>query len=64
MLKSCKLRSPCRCGSESGLITHGTGPHCGKLLCWECGSYNRWLGKKDYNLAVVKGLVALLNKEL
>ena len=57
MLKSCKLRSPCRCGSTDGLITPGSSPHCGKLLCWKCGKFQKWLGKKDYALALSKGLV-------
>lgn len=56
-LKKCRLRSRCRCGSSEGLILPGSGPHCGKLLCWECGSYIRWLGKKDYNLALKLDLI-------
>lgn len=56
-LKSCRLRSPCRCGSSEGLILPGIWPHCGRLTCWECGRHQRWLGKKDYALALSKGLV-------
>jgi hypothetical protein len=51
MLKSCKLRSRCRCGSTDGLIAPGTGPHWGRLTCWECGKFVRWLNKRDYNQA-------------
>jgi hypothetical protein len=57
MLKKCRLRSPCRCGSSEGLILPGSSPHCGKLLCWECGRHQKWLAKKDYALALSKGLV-------
>ena len=56
-LKKCKLRSPCKCGSFDGLITPGTGPHYGRLICWECGRFIRWLNKVDYQRALSKGLV-------
>jgi hypothetical protein len=57
MLKKCRLRSPCRCGSTDGLITHGSGPHMAKLVCWECGSYIRWLTRTDYQRAKGHDLV-------
>ena len=57
MLKRCQLRSPCRCGSESGLILPGVGPHRAALRCWDCGSFIRWLGKNDYARAVTHNLV-------
>ena len=56
-LKKCRLRSPCRCGSESGLITPGTGPHGGRLTCWECGKFQKWLRRADYQKAQRTGLV-------
>jgi hypothetical protein len=57
MLKSCKLRSPCRCGSTDGLITPGSGPHWGRLTCWQCGRHQKWLGRDDYQRGLAKGLV-------
>ena len=56
-LKKCRLRSRCRCGSSEGLILPGSGPHCGKLLCWGCGGFLRWLSRADYQRALSKGLV-------
>jgi hypothetical protein len=57
MLKSCKLRSPCKCGSTDGLITHGVKPHLAKLVCWECGKFLKWLKQSDYQKAKRTGLV-------
>jgi|LakMenE18May11ns_1017448.scaffolds.fasta_scaffold9768002_1 hypothetical protein len=56
-LKKCRLRSPCRCGSTDGLIAPGTGPHLAKLVCWECGKFQKWLKQSDYQKAKRTGLV-------
>ncbi len=56
-MRSCKLRSPCRCGSSNGLILPGTAPHRAALRCWDCGRFIRWLGKNDYARAQKLGLI-------
>jgi len=57
MLKSCKLRSPCRCGSTDGLITPGVKPHLARLVCWNCGKFQKWLSKKDFDRALKLDLI-------
>lgn len=58
MMKPCKLRRACTCGSQLGHIIGLTKlPHAAKIVCWECGKFQKWLAKSDLERAVKCGLV-------
>jgi hypothetical protein len=56
-MKPCNLKKSCKCGSSQGHIVPCTPPHAGKVVCWECGRWLKWLGRNDLQRAVKCGLV-------
>lgn len=61
MMKPCNLKKSCKCGSKEGHIVTASRPHYGRLNCFECGRFQKWLGKSDMERAIAKDLVTDLD---
>ena len=42
------------CGSQSGLIGGGAGPHLASLKCTDCGAHISWIGRAHLDALVTK----------
>ena len=57
--EKCRLKNPCEgCGGSHGIITpvdRATGnPHSYRLDCHDCGRFQRWVGKREFDRKIGK----------